>query len=69
MYNETLRERLEIDRAISGLTNNINIRSSIYEVEGKIRLSLIGIISILLGGFISIMTVFLKEFIKKTDWN
>lgn len=69
LYNETLRERLEIDRAISGLTNNINIRSSIYEVEGKIRLSLIGIISILLGGFISIMIVFLKEFIKKTDWN
>ncbi len=69
MYNESLREKLEIERTISSLTNNINIRTSVYEVEGKVRLSIVGIISLLLGGFLSLILVFLKEFIKKTNWN
>ncbi len=69
MYNESLREKLEIERTISSLTNNINIRTSVYEVEGKVRLSIVGIISLLLGGCLSLILVFLKEFIKKTNWN
>ncbi len=68
MYNESLREKLEIERIIAGLNNNINIRSSVYEVEGKIKLSLVGIISVMLGGFLAVIIVFLKEFIKKVDW-
>ncbi len=68
MYDEALREKLKIERIIVSLNNKINVRSSIYEVEGKIKLSLVGIISVMLGGFLAVIIVFLKEFIKKVDW-
>lgn len=67
-YNTTLKEKLYIDRILGEMDSNITLRSSLYEIDSKIKMKLIAIISFVLGGFLGIFLVFMKEFIKNVDW-
>lgn len=68
VYNEILKEKLNLDRILSKMEDNITVRSSHYELDSSINMKLITLISFVLGFFLSIFIVFLREFIKNINW-
>lgn len=68
LYNRFLNEKLNLENVLLQMGDYIKFRTSIYELESKVKLKLITIISFVLGGFLGIFTVFIKEFIKNIDW-
>lgn len=68
LYNRFLNEKLNLERVLLQMSDYIKVRTSIYELESKVNLKLIAMISFVLGGFLGIFAVFVKEFIKNIDW-
>lgn len=68
VYSENYKAKEDLGNAINQLKNLIVIESSLNQDEGKLSLNLIFIISNVLGLFMGIFIVFLKEFVKGVNW-
>ncbi len=68
VYGENYKAKEIIENTIFQLNNSIIFESSLNNKVSKLSLKLIVVISNVLGIFLGVFLVFLKEFIKSVNW-
>lgn len=68
LYSDNYKVQKTLEGNLLQLNHAIRMKSSLNEVQSKLSLKLIFIISNLLGVFLGVFLVFVKEFIKSINW-
>ena len=68
IYGENYKEQKTLEGNLIQLQEVVRMKSSLNEVENKMSMTLIFIISNVLGLFLGVFAVFVKEFMKSINW-
>lgn len=68
IYGENYKEQKTLEGNLIQLQEAIRMKSSLNEVENKLSLSLVFIIANVLGLFLGVFVVFVREFMKSINW-